>query len=58
MLGRITVINQIQKIKNEDGRELKDIKDISRAFVGFYQTLFTAGHTQELKSAWPMLRGV
>jgi hypothetical protein len=32
-------------IKNEEGRELKDIKDISKAFEGFYQKLFTTGPT-------------
>jgi hypothetical protein len=39
-------INTIRKIKTGDGMVLTDIKEISMAFVGFYQELFTAGPTQ------------
>jgi hypothetical protein len=35
-------VNQIRKINDESGRELKHIKEISKAFVGFYQRLFTS----------------
>jgi hypothetical protein len=39
-------INTIQKIKIGDGTVLKDIKEISKAFVDFYKELFKAGPMQ------------
>jgi hypothetical protein len=39
-------INTIKKIKIGDGTVLKDIKEISKAFVDFYQELFIAGPMQ------------
>jgi hypothetical protein len=39
-------INIIKKIKAGDGTILKDIKEISKAFVDFYQELFTVGPMQ------------
>jgi predicted metal-binding protein len=38
-------INQIHKIKDETGRELKNIKEINSAFIGFYQGLLTVCST-------------
>ena len=40
--------NTIQKIKIRDGTAVKDIKEISKAFVDFYQELFTVGPMQRV----------
>ncbi|XP_059458331.1 uncharacterized protein LOC132187927 [Corylus avellana] len=38
-------INQIQKIQDEEGREWKKPEEIAKAFVNFYEGLFTSGGT-------------